>query len=85
MKIPLLLCLTQDIFDVAELALEPILLQKDLCPQLEDRITQDSPEICEEVSSQDLIQVDFFSQGLDSVGVRKIVAGTVLAEAVAPL
>jgi hypothetical protein len=77
--------LTQDIFDVAELALEPILLQKDLCPQLEDWITQDSPEICEEVSSQDLIQVDFFSQGLDSVGVRKIVAGTVLAEAVAPL
>jgi hypothetical protein len=77
--------LNQDIFDVAELALEPILLQKDLCPQLEDRITKDSPEIGEKMSSQDLIQVDFFSRGYDSVGIRKIVAGTVLAEAVAPL
>jgi hypothetical protein len=70
-------------FDIFDFAPEPVLFEENLSTKLHYRVALDSPEVLNQVATEDLIEMDFFGKGFNGIWVREIIQGRVFPEGIA--
>ena len=58
-----------DVLDELKLPFEPVLFEKDLSAQIEDRVALFATEILNKVASEDLVHVDLLGKAFNGVRV----------------